>query len=193
MSPHQKKDGAPTGPVPSTDPELADDLGSEFEFRGDVVQAELDAARAEAEELRDRVLRSQAEFENFRKRTAREREEERKRAAQRVISELFPAIDNLERAIEHTTVGGDLKHLLKGVESVHSQILSILSKEGVEVIDPFAQPFDPMKHQAISQHEDLEVPEGTVVEVFQKGYSMGGIVIRPAMVVVSAGGPPRKE
>jgi molecular chaperone GrpE len=84
---------------------------------------------------------------------------------------------------------GELRDLLCGVEAVQAQILSALAKEGVEVIDPFGEPFDPMTQQAVSQKEDAEVPDGTVVEVFQKGYSMGGIVIRHATVVVSTGGP----
>ncbi len=175
------------------DPLLEADLGAEFELRGDVMEAELEAARGEAADLRDSVARGQAEFDNFRKRTAREREEERKRAGERLVSELLPAIDNLERAIEHTTAGGDLVHLLAGVEAVHAQVITILGKEGVEVIDPFGQPFDPTMQQAVSQQEDAEVPEGTVVAVFQKGYQMGGRVVRPAMVVVSTGGPKREE
>jgi molecular chaperone GrpE len=175
------------------DPELTDDLGAEYELRGDVMEAELEAARAECAEMRDVALRAQAEFDNFRKRITREREEERRRAGERLVTELIPAIDNLERAIDHTTAGGDLKHLLAGVEAVHAHILAVLSKEGVEVVDPFGKQFDPNTQQAVSQKEDAEVPEGTVVDVFQKGYSMGGRVVRSAMVVVSTGGPPPEE
>jgi len=175
------------------DPELIDDLGPELELRGDVLEDELSSALAEAAELKDRVLRTQAEFDNFRKRIAREREDERKRASERLVGEVLPVIDNLERAIEHTTAGGDLKHLLAGVEAVHTQLVGVLGKEGVEVIDPFGEPFDPTQHQAMSQREDAEVFEGTVVDVFQKGYVMGGRVVRPAMVVVSTGGPHRAE
>lgn len=179
--------------APDTDPELIEDLGAEFELRGDQIDAELEAARNEASEARDRALRAQAEFDNFRKRITREREEERRRAGERLVGELLPVIDNLERAIEHTTAGGDLKHLLTGVEAVHSQLVGVLGKEGVEVIDPFGEPFDPNTQQAVSQREDAEVPEGTVVDVFQKGYSLGGRVIRSAMVVVSTGGPAPKK
>ncbi len=173
----------------AVDPELVADLGPEYEMRGDVVADELAEALEQAAELRDALLRKQAEFENFRKRVTREREDERKRATERLVVELLPAIDNLERAIDHTTAGGDLKHLLAGVEAVHAQVVGVLGKEGVEIIDPFGEPFDPMTQQAVSQAENPEVPEGTVVEVFQKGYSMGGRIIRSAMVVVSTGGP----
>jgi molecular chaperone GrpE len=180
-------------PQDAIDPELLEDLGPELEYRGDVLEEELAGARAEAEELRDRALRTQAEFENFRKRITREREDERKRASERVVTELLPALDNLERAIEHTTAGGDLKHLLTGVQAVHTQILGVLGREGVEVIDPTGEPFDPVTQQAVSQKEDASVPDGTVVEVFQKGYALGDRVVRSAMVVVSTGGPAAEE
>lgn len=175
------------------DPELEADLGAEFELRGDVLEAELEAARVDAEEQRDRALRAQAEFDNFRKRISREREDEKRRANERLVEELLPAIDNLERAIAHTTAGGDLKHLLTGVEAVHVQVVGILGKHGVSVIDPSGEPFDPMTQQAVSQQEDETVPEGTVTAVFQKGYLMGARCVRPAMVVVSTGGPKREE
>jgi molecular chaperone GrpE len=171
-----------------------------LELRGDQVEAELEAlrgeleaARSETAECRDIALRAQAEFENFRKRISREREDERQRAGERLVAELLPVIDNLERAIDHTTAGGDLKDLLTGVEAVHTQLVGVLGREGVEVIDPFGQSFDPMVQQAVSQKEDADVPEGTVVEVFQKGYSLGSRVIRSAMVVVSTGGPSPEE
>ena len=175
------------------DRELVEGLGAEGELSGDQTDGELEALRNEAAEHKDRALRAQAEFDNFRKRITREREEERRRAGERLVAEMLPAIDNLERAIEHTTAGGDLKHLLAGVEAVHTQILSVLGKEGVTVIDPIDQHFDPMTQQAVSQKEDLDVPEGTVTDVFQKGYQLGDRVIRSAMVVVSTGGPSAEE
>ena len=180
-------------PLDGLDPELVDDLGAEFGLRGDVMDSELETARMEAAELRDRALRLQAEFDNFRKRTAREREDERKRATERLVVELLPAIDNLERAIEHTTADNDINHLINGVTSVHAQIVAVLGKEGVSVVDPVGQPFDPVTQQAVSQQEDPSVPDGTVIAAFQKGYEMGGRIVRPAMVVVSTGGPRREE
>jgi len=182
-----------SGPGSSVDPELIDDLGAEFELRGDVVEDALETAVAEAAAMRDQVLRTQAEFDNFRKRITREREDERKRATERLVEELLPAIDNLERAIEHTSADHEIEHLITGVTSVHAQIVGVLSKAGVSVIDPTGQAFDPASHQAVSQQEDLAVPDGTVIAAFQKGYEMGGRVVRPAMVVVSTGGPRREE
>ncbi|MCL4078375.1 nucleotide exchange factor GrpE [Coriobacteriia bacterium Es71-Z0120] len=175
------------------DPELEADLGAELDLRGDQLQAELEAARQEAAEHLETAQRVRAEFENYRKRVARDQAEMAARAGERIIVELLPVLDNLERAIDHVTAGGDLKQLLQGVEMVHKQMLGVLAKEGVEAIDPFGQPFDPARHQAVGQREDASVPEGTVLEVYQKGYSLAGRIIRPAMVVVSVGGQAAKE
>ena len=185
--------GTPGAGVPDIDPELEADLGDELAFRGDTVEAELEAARAEATECRDLALRVQAEFDNYRKRVSRDQQDMVNRAGERIISEVLPVLDNLERAIDHVTAGGDVKQLLSGVEGVHRQLLDVLVREGVTRIDPFGAPFDPMVHQAMAQREDPEVAEGTVVEVYQKGYEMHGRIIRPAMVVVATGSESSKE
>jgi len=197
---HPAEDNEPTPPVspepapgPSIDPELEADLGPELAFRGDTLEAELEALREELVEWRDRAQRTQAEFDNYRKRVQRDQADAIARAGERIISELVPSLDNLERAIDHTTAGGDLTQLLSGVEAVHQQVLGVLAREGVTVIDPFGQPFDPYKHEAVGQREDPDVSDGTVVEVFHKGYEMHGRVLRHAMVVVATGGPPPKE
>jgi molecular chaperone GrpE len=177
------------------DPELEEDLGAEYEvFEASRVEdaslhEALDLARSQAAENLELAQRKQAEFENFRKRMRVEQAEAVSRAAQGVVSELLPVIDNLERAIDHVTAGGDVPDLLKGVEMVHGQLLDVLTREGVELQDPFGKTFDPELHQAVQQREDPDVPEGTIVEVFQKGYVMRGRVIRPAQVVVATGGP----
>lgn len=155
--------------------------------------AELELAQRQATEHLELAQRVQAEFENYRKRMQREQADAIARAGQRLVEELLPVLDNLERAIDHTTAGGDIADLLKGVELVRSQFLDVFGKEGVEVDDPFGRPFDPSREQAVGQREDAEVPDGTVVDVYQKGYAMHGKVIRPAMVVVSTGGPHRTE
>ena len=147
------------------------------------------AAEAEAERHRDVALRARAEFDNFRKRVRREQEELLSRAAERVVAEMLPALDNLERALAHVREGGDAAQLVKGVEMTHGQILDVLAKEGVVVIDPAGEPFDPMEHQAVGQREDATVPDHTVLDVFLRGYRMGSRVVRPASVVVSSGGP----
>ena len=105
------------------------------------------------------------------------------------MSEILPALDNLERALAHVRQGGDAAQLLTGVEMPYGQILDVLAKEGVVVIDPAGEPFDPMEHQAVGQREDLTVPDHTVLDVYQRGYRMGTRIVRAASVVVSSGGP----
>lgn len=175
------------------DPELEEDLGAEFELRGDQQTAALDEARAEAATHLETAQRVQAEFENFRKRMMREQTDVVKRAGERIVLSLLPVIDNLERALDHAVEQGTGEEFLTGVEMVLGQLRDILGKEGVEALDPFGSQFDANRHQAVGQQEDLEVPEGTVVEVYQKGYTMHERVIRSAMVVVATGGPSPEE
>jgi len=169
------------------DPELTEDLGAELEFRGDVVDDEIEAARAEAGEWRDKAMRAQADFENTRKRLEVRHTDALLRAGERVVEALLPVIDDLERAIDHAVAdGGDIA---EGLGAVHRKLLAVIAREGCTSIDPFGQPFDPARHNAVQMREDAEMPDHTVVEVFQKGYEMHGRVLRPAMVVVSTGGP----
>lgn len=174
------------------DPELVEDLGAQLS-PGRALASELEEARAEALRNLETAQRWQAEFENFRRRQTALAEDQALRASERVVERLLPVIDDLERTIGHTVAGGDLGHLLAGVEMVQKQIVDVLGREGVEVIDPFGEAFDPNLHHAVSQKEDPSVPEHTVVEVFQKGYRMHARVLRPAMVVVSHGGPAGAE
>ncbi len=149
-------------------------------------------ARAEANEFKDRYLRLQAEWDNFRKRNQAEREAERARANERLVENLLPVIDDFERAIAHAKEAPDVQMLLAGIEAVHSKFIDTLKKEKVDVIDPVGEAFDAMKHQAIGKVDDNSVPDETVMDVYQKGYEMGGKVVRPAMVTVSSGGPCRQ-
>jgi molecular chaperone GrpE len=178
----------------SSDPELAEDLGALLDAEGGV-EAELANAREEAARNLAVAQSWQAEFENYRRRQERDAADQRGRAGERIVKELIPVLDDLDRAIEHTVAsaasGGELEHLLSGVEMVRTRILSVFAKEGVEIVDPMGAEFDPNVHQAVGQRDDADVPEHTVIEVFQKGYLMAGRVVRPAMVIVSAGGPAR--
>jgi molecular chaperone GrpE len=174
---------------PPIDDEREADLGAQTTAAD--LEAELDAARTEAVQAVEAAQRWQAEFENFRRRQAAQAEDQVLRASERVVERLLPVIDDLERTIDHSVGGDDPAHLLKGIEMISKQMVDVLGREGVEVIDPFGQPFDPNLHQAVNQHEDPDLPEHTVIEVFQKGYRMHGRVLRPAAVVVSVGGPER--
>lgn len=190
MTDRDEKTGTPNVErEPGTDPELTADLGAEFEFRGDVIEAELEDARREAAAHLETAQRLQAEFDNYRKRVARDQEGAVKRAGARIVEELLPSIDNLERAIAHVEAGGDVVQLADGVRMVLKNVLDVLGKEGVERIEPLDGAFDPTAHQAVGQAQREDVPEGTVVEVYQIGYRMHDRVLRPAAVVVSTGGP----
>jgi molecular chaperone GrpE len=192
-APAEDAPNAPGAGVPPSDPTLTEDLGAELPFRGDQLEAELESARREAAEHLDTAQRLQAEFDNYRKRVARDQQDAIKRAGERIISELLPALDNLDRALSHAEAAGERGELVSGVRMVLNQVLDVFAKEGVEVIDPAGAPFDFHEHQAVAQVEDPSVPEGTVVEVYQRGYRMHGRVLRPASVAVSTGGPAPKE
>ena len=158
------------------------------------VENQIEAAKKEASEATERMLRLQADWENYRRRTAAERLAEKERAAEGLVTSLLPVIDDIERAIEHAGVAdGDtqFQQFVDGVSAVHAKILGVLAKEGVEPVDPAGEPFDPLAHQAVGRVEDTEAFDETVAQVYQKGYRMGDKVIRSAMVTVTYGGPKR--
>ena len=180
--------------------ELAADAGKLREERDELqkkltdVEDQIESAKKEAADATDRMLRLQADWENFRRRTAAERLAEKERAAESLVSNLLPVIDDIERAIEHagaTDENERLKQFVDGVSAVHTKMLAVLSKEGVEPIDPAGEAFDPLSHQAVGRVEDKEAYDETVAQVYQKGYKMGDKVIRTAMVTVTYGGPKR--
>ena len=159
----------------------------------DSVSDQIEAAKQQAAEANDRFLRLQADWDNYRRRTAQERLDERQRATEKLVVDLLPVIDDLERAIEHADNLTDpaAKQFVEGVSAVCNKLVSVLNKEGVEVVNPVGEAFDPLSHQAVSQIEDTEAYDETVAQVYQKGYRMGGKDIRTAMVVVTHGGPKR--
>ena len=159
----------------------------------DSVSDQIESAKQQAAEANDRFLRLQADWDNYRRRTAQERLDERQRATEKLVVDLLPVIDDLERAIEHADNLTDpaAKQFVEGVSAVCNKLVSVLNKEGVEVVNPVGEAFDPLSHQAVSQIEDTEAYDETVAQVYQKGYRMGGKDIRTAMVVVTHGGPKR--
>lgn len=149
------------------------------------VTAELEKLRAENEEYQQRLLRAQADFDNFRRRTVKEKEELGKYASAKLITELLPVIDNFERALNTTGDISDAASYIKGVEMIFRQLEGVLKSEGLTAMEAEGQPFNPEFHQAIMQVESEEHEEGIVVEVVQKGYMLKDKVLRPAMVKVS--------
>ena len=143
---------------------------------------QVEALRRERDDLRDQVLRKRAEFENYRKRVERDREQAGIDATAALLKDVIPTIDNLDRALEAT---GAETTLRQGVELTRRELLGLLDRYGVTVEDPTGQPFDPQRHQALSHEVVPGRPEGTVVEVFRKGYSLKDRLLRPALVKVA--------
>lgn len=156
-------------------------------------EEEAEKARTEAADAASRLARLQADWDNYRKRTAQERVAERERATEKLVEALLPAIDDLERAVEHAQGIEDsqIQEMAAGVANVHTKILGVLEREGVEVIDRPGEAFDPLREQAVGQVQDAEAYNDSVAQVLRRGYTMGGKVIRPAMVSVTVGGPKR--
>lgn len=142
-----------------------------------------DALEAQLKEKNDRILRLQADFENFRRRTAKEKEELAAVITQNMLGDLLPLLDNFERAMAVEQTDGEA--FRKGVEMIFTQLKEVLDKNGLEHIEAEGQPFDPNVHQAVMRVENPDVSDGTVTQVLQKGYRAKGRVIRPAMVQVA--------
>ena len=143
---------------------------------------QVEALRRERDELRDQLLRKRAEFENYRKRVERDREQSAIDATASVLKAVIPTIDNLDRALEATGAENTLR---QGVELTRRELLALLEHQGVTIEDPVGQPFDPQRHQALSHEVAPGLPEGTIVEVFRKGYSFKDRLLRPALVKVA--------
>lgn len=145
----------------------------------------LKAAQAENAKLRDQLLRTAADFDNFRKRSRRELADAEKRAREDLIKDLLPVFDNLERATAHAETATDVKALADGIGLVKKQFVDALSKIGIERIKAQGQQFDPAFHEAVQQFETNEHPPGTVMHEVQAGYTQGEKLVRPAIVVVA--------
>lgn len=141
---------------------------------------------AEVAELKDQLLRGRAEFDNYRKRVAKDSERVRKMAAEGVIRDLLPVLDHLDLALQHKddASGG----LWDGVEMVSRQLAEILADRGLEPIAAEGAAFDPKVHEAVAQVSSEEVATGQVVQEYQRGYTLGDHVLRPSKVTVSSGG-----
>jgi molecular chaperone GrpE len=176
-------------PVTSRDeagePSGEEDPGNEEQGLRDKQDAESEDPLASAERERDEYLdlarRAQADFENYRKRAAREAAAAGERAKSGLVRELLPIVDNLERALASAEDGE--QHLAEGVRLVHSELIAVLERNGIEQFDPAGDRFDPAEHEALSVRNDGE--PGLVLDVVEKGYRANGTVLRPARVVVS--------
>jgi len=147
----------------------------------------VEALSRERDELRDQLLRKRADFENFRRRAERDRLQAGQEAVATFLRELIPSLDNLEAALKSGAEEGPLR---EGVELTYRELKGLLESHGVVAHDPTGQPFDPNKHQALLHEAVPGFEDGTVVEVFRKGYTLHDRLLRPALVKVAKGDAP---
>jgi molecular chaperone GrpE len=158
------------------------------ELLADDQSSEVEELKQKISEANDQVLRIQAEMQNVRRRTERDVENAHKYALDKFTADLLPVVDNLERAIATIDVTADAqKDVATGLELTLKTFTDVLLRFKVEVVDPAGQPFDADLHQAVSMVPNPDLEPNTVMDVFQKGYTLNGRLVRPAMVVVSKG------
>jgi molecular chaperone GrpE len=142
---------------------------------------ESSSKKEKVEELTSLLQHLQADFENYRKRTEKEKQDYAKYASKQVILDILPVLDNFELSLKHTS---NKKEFVKGIELVYAQLLDILEKKGLKPINALDKKFDPEQHEALIQEESKK-SSGTIIEEFQKGFTLNGKVIRPSKVKVA--------
>ena len=160
----------------------------------EALQQALEAAQNEAAQAKDQLLRLHAEMDNLRRRTTRDVEAAHKFGQEKLMGALVTVVDNLERASTSATAAAaspEAAAIAEGVDLSLQQFIDTLARFGVETLDPVGQPFDPKFHQAMSMVENPDMEPNSVMQVLQKGYSLNGRLLRPAMVVVSRVAAPR--
>ncbi len=185
QEPVTEQSGADVTEDPGMSPDGAEESIEVSVETGDTSD-DLAALQAELEQARDQALRAQAEAQNVKRRAEQDVEKARKYALERFCGELLPVVDNLERALESTAGDDDaLKPIAEGVDLTLKSLLEALRKFQIEAVDPVGEPFDPQLHQAMSMVENPDAEPNTVMAVMQKGYTLHGRLVRPAMVLVS--------
>lgn|SRR5690554_4951398 len=163
--------------------ELVDDQPEED--KDESLEAKYQQLEAEKTELFEKYLRLQAEYDNYRKRTQREKAADLTYKSQKLATELLPVIDNFERALQTSSDDEAVKSFFEGMEMIYRNLLTVLEAEGIEVIPAVGEAFDPTMHQAVMQVQDDQYDSNIVVEELQKGYRLKDRVLRPAMVKVN--------
>jgi len=170
---------------PNEKPEAVDGQQEAADLAQDESTARIAELEAALLQLQDERLRERAEIENQRRRLARDLEQARRFANERILGDLLPVLDSLEQGLG---AQGDGEQLRAGVELTLKQLLKVVSDNGLSVVDPAGQAFDPESHQAMSMVPSSDHPANTVVQVYQKGYRLNERLLRPAMVVVTSDG-----
>lgn len=193
MATQQNDDGPLADPtmdsadeMPEGAPEAADAPAAENDAPEGSLEAQLQAVQEERDQAIDQALRAQADAQNAQRRATQEVEKARKFALERFCGELLPVVDNLERALDAANLDDEaVKPIAEGVELTLKSFRDALRKFQIEAIDPAGEPFDPQFHQAMSMIENPDAEPNTVLAVMQKGYTLNGRLVRPAMVMVS--------
>ncbi len=178
---NEEQQPKPAGEAPEES--LAEGAGPESDPAA--MLAQLEEARAKAEENWDKLLRVQAEMENLRKRTARDLESARKYALEKFAGELLAVRDSLEMGLDAARGETDVAKIREGTELTLKMLAQVMEKFGIEPVEPQGERFDPDRHQAMSMQENAELEPNTVLTVMQKGYLLNDRLLRPAMVIVS--------
>ncbi len=161
--------------------DAAQDMGE----AGDL-QAQMEALADELVGARDQLIRTQAEMQNVRRRAELDVEKAHKFGQEKLVNDLLPIVDNLERALACIDIADEaFKPVVEGIELTLKSFVDTLTRHNIESIDPMGEPFDPQLHQAMAMVPNPDVEPNTVINVFQKGYSLHGRLVRPAMVVIS--------
>ncbi len=165
--------------------ETAEAVEPEAEVESDA-EAHIQALEAQLNEAREQVLRAQAEAQNARRRAEQDVAKAHKFGQDKIIGDLLPIVDNLERALAAIDQEDEaMKSVVEGIELTHKSFVDTLTRHNVSIHNPEGEPFDPQFHQAMTMIDNADVEPNTVLNVFQKGYSLNGRLVRPAMVVVS--------
>jgi molecular chaperone GrpE len=186
VSGKDSKRGGENNPEDVTANSRADEAPEAYTLDGDEVNADAEVGKLakDLEDLRQTLLRRQADFDNYRKRVEKERGEDSRRSTARVLEGLIPVVDSFDQAlVSHREP--EYENYRKGFELIHKQLVDNLARLGAERIDPLGMTFDPHLHQAMDRTETTEHDDGTIVQVFQPGYMFHGKVLRPAMVRVA--------
>jgi molecular chaperone GrpE len=180
QAPASAASGPAEGVVEFAEAELAD---------AKVAPDALEAAKAEAAKYREQLLRTAADFDNFRKRARREQEEAQRRGTEKALKDLLPVFDNLERATQSAATAPDVKSVADGLAMIGRQFSNTLEKMGIKRIAAVGQAFDPSLHEAIQHVDSTEHPAGVIAVEVQAGYMLGDYLLRAALVAVSKGAP----
>lgn len=184
MSQAEKNDTKPQQPLEASAETLADTVAQDSE--SPLASA---ALQAKVDELQDRMLRMQADTENFRRRVQREQDDARRFESMRILRDMLPGMDGLNRAISSAEQTGDMQTLLNGIRMVAQQFRDILKAHAAEPIDALGKPFDPNLHEALTQIPSADHEPMTVLQVVEMGYRLHDRVVRPARVIVSCAPP----